>query len=225
MASIRFSRPRKREVAVAAIAFIVIAGGAFIAASLTQHQQLFSLSPPGQTAHDVEESHRLELHRTFFTAWVALILATPALCAFWFRSSSERAAHYWLTFWSVSYVAFMIHLYWAIVIFFDADWGRIFNTPRVSAALPDIVLAVWWGADVILGWLNLPETVLLRIQRIGVHLLAFILFFAGSALQGELPLSRALGFLMGGAVLISFVLWLIRWLKAREPRRARALTR
>lgn len=222
MASTRFSRPGTREIAAAAIALIVIVGAAFLAASLTQHQQLFSLSPPGQTAHDIEESRRLVLHQTFFTAWAALILVTPALCTFWFRKSSERAARYWLAFWSASYLAFMIHFYWAVVIFFGNDWERIFNTPRVSAALPDIVLAVWWGVDVVLGWLNLSETVLVRIQRTAVHLLAFILFFAGSALQGELPLSRALGFLMGATVLISFVLWLLRWLKARGPGREKA---
>jgi hypothetical protein len=211
MASTSFGRPGQREIALAALAFLVVVGGAFVAASLTQRQPLFSLSPPGQSAHDVEESRRLVLHRTFFTAWAALILATPAFCTFWFRSSSARAAHYWLAFWSVGYLAFMIHFYWAVFIFFDADWGRIFNTPRVSAPVPDILLVAWWGIDVLLGWLGLSETVLMRIQRTAVHLLAFVLFFAGSALEGELPLSHALGFLMGGAVLMSFVLWLIRW--------------
>ena len=219
MASARLSRPGKREIAVTAIAFIVIVGSAFIAASLTQHQQIFSLSPPGQAAHDIEEPHRLVLHQTFFTAWAALILVTPALCTFWFRTSSERAARYWLAFWSASFLAFLIHFYWAVVIFFDNDWERIFNTTRVSAPLPDIVLVVWWGVDVLLAWLSLSETALIRIQRAVVHLLAFVLFFAGSALEGEILLSRALGFLMGAAVLISFVLWLIRWLKARGSRR------
>jgi hypothetical protein len=102
MVSTPFGRPGQREIAVAALTFLVVVGGAFFAASLTQHQPLFSLSPPGQSAHDIEESHRLVLHRAFFTAWAALILATPAFCTFWFRSSSARAAHYWLAFWSVA---------------------------------------------------------------------------------------------------------------------------
>jgi hypothetical protein len=215
MASIRLSRPGSREITLAGIALLVLVGGAFVAAALAQNLELFSRFPPGQPTPDIEESNRLFLYQTFFTAWAALLLVTPALCTFWFRRSSERAARYWLAFWSASYVAFLIHLYWAIFVFFGGDWGRIFGTTRVSAPIPDLLLAAWWGADLLLGWLALSETILVRIQRGLVHLLAFVLFFAGSALEGEIPLSRSLGFLMGGAVLISFLLWLLRWRRAR----------
>jgi hypothetical protein len=50
-----------------------------------------------------------------------------------------------------------------------------------------------------------------------IHLFAFILFFAGSALEGEIWWSKALGFAMGVVVLLSFLIWCIRRLKKRNP--------
>lgn len=224
MASQR-SRPTTRQMVVAAICLVLVLGGAFFTASLTREKKIFSLSPPPeknappsvQVPPDIRETQRLDLHRTFFTAWAALILVTPALCTFLFRRSSKSAAGYWLAFWTVSFIAFLVHFYWSVVVIFGNDWGRIFNTTRVSAALPDTIFTAWWGLDVLLAWLVQSERVLIRIQRVLVHLFAFVLFFAGSALEGELRWSKALGLAMGVAVFISFLIWCIRWLKTRRP--------
>ena len=217
-------RPTARQMVVAAICLVIVLGGAFLAASSTRDKPIFSLSPPREKTAppdvpvppDLKEAQRLELHQTFFTAWAALILVTPALCTFLFRRSSKSAAGYWLAFWTVSFIAFLVHFYWAVVVIFGSDWDRIFNTTRVSAALPDLIFIVWWGLDVLLAWLIQSETVWIRIQRALVHLFAFVLFFAGSALEGEIWWSKALGFAMGIAVLVSFLIWCVRWMK-RNP--------
>ncbi len=214
-----------RQMVVAAICLVIVLGGAFLAASLTQDQPIFSLSPPREKSAppdipappDLKEEQRLNLHRTFFTAWAALILVTPALCTFLFRRSSKTAGGYWLAFWTVSFLAFLVHFYWAVVVIFANDWCKIFNTTRVSAALPDTIFTVWWGLDVLLAWLVQSERGLIRIQRVLVHLFAFILFFAGSALEGEICWSKALGFAMASAVLVSFVIWGFHWLEKRKP--------
>jgi len=224
------NRPTAREMLIAVIALVIVLGGAFLTASLTQQKKIFSLSPPAeknappdvQVPPDMRETQRLDLHRTFFTAWAALILVTPALCTFLFRRSSRSSAGFWLAFWTVSFIAFLIHFYWAVVVIFGSDWHRIFNTTRVSAALPDTIFTVWWGLDVLLAWLVQSEGVLVRIQRALVHLFAFVLFFAGSALQGEIWWSKALGFAMGATVLVAFLIWCIRWLKKRTPTVAHA---
>ncbi len=218
-------RPAARHLLIAVICLVGVSGGAFLAASLTHEKKIFSLSPPPeknappnvQVPPDIRETQRLDLHRTFFTAWAALILVTPALCTFLFRRSSKSAAGYWLAFWTASFVAFLIHFYWAVVVIFGSDWGRIFNTTRVSAALPDTIFTVWWGLDVLLAWLIQSEGVVVRVQRALIHLFAFVLFFAGSALEGEIWWSKALGFAMGAAVLFAFLIWLLRWLKRRSP--------
>ncbi|HEX7998544.1 MAG TPA: hypothetical protein VF528_09150 [Pyrinomonadaceae bacterium] len=218
-------RPTARQMVVAAMCLVIVLGGAFLAASLTRDKPIFSLSPPReknappdvQVPPDLKEVQRLDLHRTFFTAWAALILVIPALCTFLFRRSSKSAAGYWIAFWTVSFAAFLVHFYWAVAIIFGNDWSRVFNTTRVSAALPDTIFTVWWGLDVLLAWLIQSETAWIRIQRVLIHLFAFILFFAGSALEGEIWWSKALGFAMGVVVLLSFLIWCIRRLKKRNP--------
>lgn len=213
-------RPTARQMILAAICLVIVLSGAFLAASLTQDKPIFSLSPPREKTAppdipvkpDLEEVQRLDLHRTFFTAWAALILVIPALCTFLFRRSSKSADRYWLAFWTVSFIAFLAHFYLAVVVIFKNDWTKIFATTRVSAALPDTIFTIWWGLDVLLAWLILSEKRWIRVQRALVHLLAFVLFFAGSALEGELGLSRALGMAMGIAVLICFFSSLDRFL-------------
>ena len=219
----RTVRPTAGQLAVAAISLVVVLGGAFLAASLTQDRPIFRLTPPPAKSApnvplppDIEESQRLDLHRTFFTAWAALILVAPAFCTFLFRRSSETAAGYWLAFWTVGLVAFLVHFYWAVAVIFGNDWGKIFDTTRVSAAPPDLVFTAWWVLDVLLAWLLRSEGFLVRAQRFLVHLFGFILFFAGAALEGELTLSRALGWALCAAVLLSLLVWVFRRLKRRD---------
>jgi hypothetical protein len=213
----RFS-PGVKEMFIAGLFLALALGGAFLAASLTGNDALFTLVPQGGGQPDVfQESQRVDLHRTFFTAWAALILLTPALCTFFFRRSSARAARYWLAFWTVSLLAFLVHFYWAVFVMFGNDWGRILQAKaRVSAPVPDTIVTLWWGLDVLLAWLVRSENLWIRIQRVLVHLALFVLFFLGSAKEGELLLSKALGIAMAVAVLISFLIWIRRWLKKPE---------
>ncbi|MGJ4749144.1 hypothetical protein ACQV5M_22460, partial [Leptospira sp. SA-E8] len=118
------------------------------------------------------------------------------------------AWRYWRTFWTVALLAFAIHFYWAVVLVFGNDWSRILDTPRVSAPRLDTVFAVWWVVDVLLAWLYRGDAWWLRAQRLLVHLLAFILFFMGAAREGELPLSRGIGYAMAAAVLVAVLIWL-----------------
>jgi hypothetical protein len=215
-------RPGTRELSIAILSLVVVLAGAFITASLNQY--VFSLAPPCPklpcNPTPFWESQRIDLHRTFFTAWAALILVTPALCTFWYRRTSAAAARYWLAFWTISFLAFLVHFYWAVVIMYGADWARIIdkvaNGRRVTAPVFDTVFTVWWGIDVLLAWLVGSENGLIRIQRVLVHLSAFALFLLGSAREGEVLGSRALGIAMGVAVLTSVVIWFVYRLKNRN---------
>lgn len=219
MTSVRTRLPIP-QLAVAAVVFAIVVVAAFVAASLTQDQSIFSLSPPCKSPPcpppDILTTQRFGLHLAFFTAWAAMILVTPALCTFWFRNSSKLAASYWLSFWSLGLIAFLIHFCWSVFVVFGGDWNKINNTPRVSAPIPDIVITIWWGLDVMLALFIGSERVWVRIQRILVHLGVFVLFFLGSVKEGELCLSRVLGSLMGICVLGSFIVWVIVSLKNRK---------
>lgn len=105
---------------------------------------------------------------------------------------------------------FAVHFWWAVVELFGNDWSRVLNTPRVSAPRLDTVFAVWWCVDVVLAWTVRPDWLWVRLQRAGVHLLAFILFFMGASREGELPVSRALGWGLAAAVAAGLVVWGLR---------------
>lgn len=207
-----------RPMVLATLSLVVVLGGAFAGASLTQNDPIFSLSPPppkGAPAGtvvppDVPATQRLDLHRTFFTAWAAVLLVTPALCAYPFRRWSPKAAAWWRAYWTVACAAFLVHFYFAVFVIFGNDWSRITNSTRVSAAIPDAIFAVWWLLDVVLAWAIASENRPIRVERAIVTLAAFVLFFAGAALQGEIWLSKAIGYAMGAAVAISLVVWLVR---------------
>jgi hypothetical protein len=80
----------------------------------------------------------------------------------------------------------------------------------VSAPRLDTVFAVWWVVDVLLAWFHRSDALWVRAQRLLVHLLAFVLFFMGAAREGELLLSRAIGYAMAAAVLVALLTWLWR---------------
>lgn len=180
---------------------------AFLAAWLTRDLPLFSLVPPGGSVPDIQASQRQELHRTFFTIWASLLLVTPALGLVWFKETSHGAARGWLVLWTAAWWVFMVHFYWAVNVMFDNDWERIRHTTRVSAPVLDTVFAVWWTVDVCLAWLLVANPMWLRVQRAGVHLLAFVLFFMGAAREGELLASRGLGWTLAVATAMAAAVW------------------
>lgn len=213
--------PSSRAVRIAGIALVLLLGLAFAAAYFTRQTDLFSLLPPDGAAPDFSAAQRQDLHRTFFTIWAALGLAAPALAFFVVRRESALLGSLWRAFWTASLLAFAVHFYWAVVVMFGNDWGRILHTSRVSAPRLDTVFAVWWCVDVALAWLYKGEPLWVRVQRWLVHALAFLLFFMGAAREGELLASRVLGWSFAALVVAAFgwKLWLRR---ARAQARAQA---
>ena len=215
--------PTPRQLTVAALCLVVAVGAAFVAANVTRNEKIFSLSPPVKeavshsvTSNDISETRRVDLHRTFFTAWAALLLVTPALCLFPFHRTSPKAAGYWLAFWTAGFLAFVVHLYWAIFVIFEGDWSRISTSSRVSAPVIDSVFAVWWALDVLVAWTVQHESRLVKLERTVIYMMAAALFVAGSAIEGEIWLSKAIGFVSGGAVALSLVVWFTRHLRSRR---------
>ena len=197
---------------LAAVCLLLVLAGAFIAARATQHRQIFALAPPPPKhdkkrvmSPDVEEAKRVDLHRTFFTAWAALVLTIPALCFFPFRGSSSTAAAYWLAFWTAAFLAFAVHFYWSVVVFFGGSWTAIKESTRVSAPIVDTIFFVWWALDVLLAWTVRRENVVVCIEHTFFALVAFVLFVLASVKEGEKYLSRALGWVMMAAVVTSLV--------------------
>lgn len=192
----------------------------FLAAFWTREWALFSLVPPSGGAPDVLPGQREDLHRTFFTVWVSMALAAPAIALFPFAGDSPWAARMWRILWTSSMLVFAVHFYWAIMVIFDGDWARVLNTSRVTAPRLDTVFAIWWVLDVLLAWTLRSTTMWVRLQRIGVHVLATVLFFMGAAREGELPVSRTLGWIFTVAVVAGLVAAIIRHRRSVARRQA-----
>lgn len=186
---------------------------AFAAAAYLQDAGLLSLTPPPSEsdptpAPDVLSDEALSLYQSAFTAWAALVLLAPVYAAYLFRRTSDHAWGIWLTFWTVSGAAYLVHLAVAMFGFFDGDMGRMTNTTRVSAFWPGMLVAVWWPIDVVLAHLRGEPTSAERIQRNILHLIVLILFVGGSLGTGELLTIKLLGaalLLVAGAATVTHI--------------------
>lgn len=184
---------------VAALLMLVLVAVAFVVAGMVQGSGMLSLIPPPTDADpnpvaDVTPDRVLPLYQSAFTAWAALALLIPAYIFVWFRTHYQA----WLAFWTVSYVAYVVHLYVSAFWFFEGDFVAMTTTSRVSAFWPGMVILAWWGVDVVIG-LAKVQAKWVGVQRVVVHVLVFVLFVGGSAVKGETAWIQLMGWALFGA--------------------------
>ncbi len=178
---------------------------AFWAATVFEGSGLLSTVPPATEANpnpqpDTDETTILALYQSAFTAWAALILLIPAY-AYYLSQGANRA---WLVFWTVSYLAYLVHLYVSAFLFFGGDFAWMTSSSRVSAFWPGMLLIPWWGVDIALAFKGL-EARWVRLQRGILHLGTFVLFFGGSAIKGETITIKALGVALALVAVVSVI--------------------
>ena len=107
--------------------------------------------------------------------------------------AQQRSHTYWRAFWTAGYLAFLVHVYWAIWGTCGGDLHIVFNSkvPKppseclVEHPVPDFFLTAWWGLDVLLAWLITDNIKLLRVERGALHVLVFTMFFRASVLASK----------------------------------------
>jgi hypothetical protein len=190
-------------------AILVVA--AFVFASGWQDSGLLSLTPPPTAAvpnpaPDVTLDQALPLYQSAFTAWAVLILLIPAYATVW-RRNKPTQSHVWLAFWTVSWIAYIIHLYVSAFWFFGGDFAAMTASTRVSAFWLGMIIAVWWPFDIALALRGAADTGWVRLQRSLIHVLVLVLFVGGSAIKGELLSAK----IIGAILLLVAVLAAVRW--------------
>ena len=167
------------------------------------------------------DAHTAAYYTVIFTIWATVVLVTPALC-FQIFSRSNAPNTYWRAFWTSGYLAFLVHVYWAVFGTCGGDWSVVFNSkvappnhPEcvVDHPGPDFFLTAWWGLDVVLAWLVWDNNKLVRVQRGAVHVLAFLMFFGATVLA---PKSGIVAHLLGIAMVLAVVGCLVLRLIIRE---------
>jgi hypothetical protein len=176
-----------------------------------------------RAAGDIER-HTALYYRVVHSIWVTIILLTPALC-FHIFSRTGTPNSYWRAFWTFSYLAFLVHLYWTIAATFHWDWFEIFHSQIGQATDPervvqhpgpDLALAAWWGLDVLLAWTASNTAKWIKVQRGALHLIAFAMFFGAFVLAAKASTTaHVLGIGMLLAVVSSFAILLV--LRESDP--------
>ena len=183
-------------------------GLAYVAALQMKDTGLMSLTPPGGTEPDAI-GREFWLYLSAFTAWVTTLLLIPVFVTVWTRRRSERAYAIWHGFWAAGLVAYLIHLAVSMFGFFGGDFAWMTNSSRVSAFWPGMILALWWAIDL---WLarSRPDTGWVAVQRVGVHVLTYVLFVGGSAVKGELLTIRGIGLVLSVLAVASALIWVTK---------------
>jgi hypothetical protein len=152
--------------------------------------------------------HDVNYFRVIFAIVVTFILLAPAFCLYVLQGR-EGPSDTWRNLYTFAYVAYVIHLYWAIFGIMGGDWSLIFKNPRlVMTPWFDVPVTIWWTLDLPLVWIAARNIPWIRIER-GLLQIALALGFIGSATtKGDAGMAT-LGYLTAVAILASIVARLV----------------
>lgn len=87
--------------------------------------------------------------RTQWTARLAMGLATPAIVLAVLGATDGT---WWRSFWTVGFLAYLLHFWWAIFRTFHGDLGAVVLR-QDWVAYSNFAATAIWGLDVLLAWL------------------------------------------------------------------------
>lgn len=187
---------------------IVAIGGAFFLAWAWQDDPW--LAPP-----EGGETSVLALYQTALTGIAATALLIPAFAVFLFRNRAPRVWRLWEAFWTVSYVAFLVHIGWAVFVYHRGDWSAVMAASHVPYVWPAVALALWWPLDLWLASREADERWWDGGQRLLLHAAVLGVALHSAAWQGQTLLAKIAGFALAGATLASgFDAWR-KWQRRR----------
>lgn len=198
------SNTSSRNISLAVLTSTLVPFGVLVAIAFLAAAHIQPLEPPAYLA----PVRILDWYRTIYTAWVTIILLTPALCLYVWRPSTPNGHNYWLLLWTCSYLAYLIHFYWALFVFFAGDLDEVFNSPMVRSPRFNFFLTSWWSLDILLAWLVRSNPKWVTLQRAALHLVILVAFFVGSVVEGK-GLGIGLGIVMTASVSFCLVWRLI----------------
>jgi preprotein translocase subunit SecG len=158
--------------------------------------------------------HSLVYYRTVFTIWLTIAFMIPALCLFFLPGESDKKNNYWLLFWTFSYLAYLVHFYYAVGVIFHGSLSEVYAKQGVLIATSNLLVTAWWGFDLILAWFVKSDAKWIKNQRIGAHIYIPLTFFV-SAVVIKQGVVRALGIVMTATMLLS-IIW--RLIKRKQER-------
>jgi hypothetical protein len=95
------------------------------------------------------------LAKGVYSVWLSIALAAPALLLFGLydlRHAPAGVYNYWRLFWGFAFLAYLIHFYYAFVVFFDADVHQVADRQTWPVAISNFVVTALWAASAALAW-------------------------------------------------------------------------
>jgi len=150
-----------------------------------------------------ETTMDLGFYRTVYTIWATTALVTPALCAFVLPGESPSRQSIWILFWTFSFAAYLVHIYYAIFHVYHGSFQEFLAGQGRFAALNNLIFTVWWAFDLVLAWFYLGNARWVWNQRVAAHVYIGLTFFASTVIlkRGFINL---IGITMTVAILVCF---------------------
>jgi len=164
-----------------------------------------------------EATLELTRFRLIYSVWVSLAFAIPALYLFVRSDRSPRATAYWVLCWTFSFLAYLVHFYFAVFRVYHGSLAAMYWKQGPLIATSNLVVTALWTADVALAWLSDRDASWIRVEQVVAHgAVALTFFVSGVLIFGGF--ARVLGLLMTAAVA-----WgLLRRIDLRRAEAARA---
>jgi len=161
-----------------------------------------------------EISPDLTFGRVIGSILVSAAFALPACvlyAASGFASVPSTAARYRQLLWTFAFIAYAIHYYYAVGVWFGWDFAQIYRRQRTVVAGTNNLLIVTWGIDVLFGLFG-PAAGgrFVRVLRWLTHLHFMIAFFVAAVVfRSDVRTTASL--VMGVSIGLAILFYLFRW--------------
>lgn len=159
------------------------------------------------------------------SARATMILFTATIGLYTLPDEWPAKRNYWLLLWTFSFVAYLIHLYFSLFLFFHGSVSAIFTFQGALMATTNLVITAWWIFDVTLAWFSENEEGWVRVERTALHILLLITFVLTAvdfrSPDTKEPLVLFLSLLQVAAVAASLG---YRWWYSKQPKKVKIKT-
>lgn len=146
--------------------------------------------------------------RAAYSVWPSLVLGGLAV-AFALNGFPAYRTTAWRALWAFGFVAYLIHLWFAMGGVFDWRIDVVFERQGALVAAANLALAVLWALSVAAAYMGLPASWL--------HIATMALFVVATV-ASTIVFARGTGSLVGGGLLV------IAWVAALALRPAKPAT-
>lgn len=157
-----------------------------------------------------ETTMDLGFYRTVYTIWATAALVTPALCAFALPGESAVRRAVWLLFWSFAFIAYLVHLGYAVFSVYHGSVREFLAGQGVFASVNNVIFTLWWGVDLFLAWFHRSAAPWVQKQRIAAHVYIGGTFFASTVILKH-GFVNVIGIAMTAAILLCLAIRFDAW--------------